>query len=64
MFYEDLVEQRQDVLRKTQSFLGVAPTPLSVTLRKQNPEPLRQLIANYDELYEAFKDAPEAAYFG
>ena len=37
--------------------------PLTVSLRKQNPEPLRELVENFDELYDAFKHAPEAAYF-
>jgi len=61
--YEDLVDQREDVFREAQSFLGIEPHPLFVTLRRQNPEPLRELIENYDELYGAFKDTPEAALF-
>jgi hypothetical protein len=63
VFYEDLVDRREDVLREVQSFLGIEPRPLTVTLRKQNPEPLRELVENYDELYAAFKDTPEAALF-
>lgn len=61
--YEDLVAHRQEVLSEVQSFLGVEPGPLTVTLRRQNPEPLRELIENYDELYEAFKDTSAAAFF-
>lgn len=63
VFYEDLVDRRQDVLDQAQSFLGVEPSPLTVTLRRQNPEPLRDLLENYDELYEAFRDSPYAAFF-
>jgi len=61
--YEDMVDRRQEVFSQVQSFLGVEPTPLTVTLRRQNPEPLRALIENYDELYEAFKDTSAAAFF-
>jgi hypothetical protein len=61
--YEDLVDHREDVFREVQSFLSIEPGPLTVTLRRQNPEPLRELIENYDELYEAFKDTPQAAFF-
>lgn len=61
--YEDLVERRDDVLREAQAFLGVEPQRLTITLRKQNPEPLRELISNYDELYEAYKDSPHAGLF-
>ncbi len=39
------------------------PKRLTVRLRRQNPEPLRELIENYDELYAAFKDSPHAAFF-
>jgi hypothetical protein len=63
VFYEDLLDRRDEVFREAQSFLGVEPGPLTVTLRKQNPEPLRELIENYDELYEAYEDTPEAALF-
>lgn len=63
VYYEDLVDRRDEVFREAQSFLGVEPGPLTVTLRRQNPEPLSELIENYDELYEAFKGTPEAAFF-
>jgi hypothetical protein len=63
VFYEDLVDRREEVFREVQSFLGIEPGPLTVTLRRQNPEPLRELIENYDELYEAYKKTPEAALF-
>lgn len=61
--YEDMVAGRDAVFREAQAFLGLEPAPLEVTLQQQNPEPLRDLIANYDELRAAFKDTPQAAYF-
>ena len=63
LYYEDMVADRAAVFRDAQVFLGVEPAPLEVTLRQQNPEPLRDLITNYDELREAFKDSPQAAFF-
>lgn len=63
LYFEDLLKDRRAVFNRVQSFLDLKPRPLAVTTRRQNPEPLRDLIANYDELYAAFKDSPEAAYF-
>jgi hypothetical protein len=63
LYYEDLTDHRGRVFEEAQSFLGLKPRPLAVTTRRQNPESLRELIANYDELYAAFKDGPEAAFF-
>lgn len=60
VFYEDMVDRRREVFEEVQAFLGEEPRRLSVTLRKQNPEPLRELIENYEELYEALRDSPEA----
>ncbi len=61
--YEDLVERPDDAFEQAQSFLGVAPVQLTVTSRRQNPEPLRDLLANYDELRDAFRNTPYAAFF-
>ena len=61
--YEDMLKRRNDVFHRAQSFLGVPPKRLAVTLRRQNPEPLRELMANYDELYEAYRNTPHAWMF-
>jgi len=63
VLYEDIVDHQDDVFGRAQSFLGIEPELLTVSLRRQNPEPVRELIENYDELYRAFKDGPEAALF-
>jgi hypothetical protein len=63
IYYEDLTEDRGRVFEEVQSFLGLKPRSLAATTRRQNPEPLPELIANYDEQYAAFKDGPEAAFF-
>lgn len=54
ILYEDLQRDCQAVFDQTQAFLGVKPRPLAVALQKQNPQPLRELLANYDELHKAF----------
>ncbi len=61
--YEELVAHRDETLEQVQRFLGVEPVTLSVTTRRQNPEPLRELLVNYDELREAFRGTAAAAFF-
>ncbi len=63
LFYEELVEQRDESFRQAQEFLGVEPEPLEVALRKQNPEPLPELLSNYDELFEAYRNSKHAWMF-
>ena len=63
LYYEELLDRRTELLAQVQSFLDVEPRRLTVTMRRQNPEPLRELLANYDELYEAFQGTPYAAFF-
>ena len=53
--FEDLVPDPKREFDRIQSFLGVAPAELEVKTARQNPEPLAELIANYDELRTAFK---------
>lgn len=63
LFYEDVIAHREDTLAATQDFLGVERAALTTTLQRQNPEPLRDLIENYEELRAAFAGLPEAAFF-
>lgn len=63
LYYEDLVDQYDKTVGTAQTFLGLEPQSVTPTTRKQNSEPLRELIANYDELFAAFADTPEAAFF-
>jgi hypothetical protein len=61
--YEDMLKDNAETFSRAQEFLGIEPKPLTVTLRRQNPEPLRDLMQNYDELCEAFRDTPHAWMF-
>lgn len=63
LFYEELVEHREEVFCQVQEFLGVEPGLLTVNLVKQNPEPLPELLENYDELFEAYRYSKHAWMF-
>ncbi len=63
LFYEDVIERPDEEFSRAQAFLDAEPAPLTVTSRRQNPEPLRDLLENYDELRDAFRDTPHAAFF-
>lgn len=55
VYYEDLASERPEQCNRIASFLGVEPYHAHTNLVKQNPEPISQLLENYDDLYLAFK---------
>ena len=61
--YEDLVDHYDATLESVQTFPGLDPRSVAPLTRQQNPQPLRELLANYDELYSAFAGTAAAAYF-
>lgn len=63
VYYEDLLQRREETFNQVQSFLGLAPTSLRVATRRQNPQPLHKLLANYEKLKTAFENTPYAAFF-
>ena len=60
IYYEDLVSRKEETLGQVQQFLQISPQNLFSLLRQQNPEPLHELIRNYDELAEGLSDSPWA----
>jgi LPS sulfotransferase NodH len=48
--YEELANGYDEVMRGVQAFLGVRQINLASMTRKQNPEALRHLILNYEEI--------------
>lgn len=52
--YEQLIESPESVLQQIQRFLKIKPKKLKSVLKKQNPEPLSELIINYDEICNLF----------
>lgn len=64
IYYEDLVADFDRVVTEAITFIGAKEWDRAkVNLRKQNPEPMRDLILNYDELKRAFAKTPWRAYF-
>jgi LPS sulfotransferase NodH len=61
--YEDLVQSPDVVFESVGAYLGVdGIDPGKIKLKKQNPESLKQLIINYDEIEAALKNTRFAEY--
>ena len=54
LHYEELVKHTDSQWRKVTDFLGVDYKHPQTALRRQNPESLRELITNYNEMRGAF----------
>jgi hypothetical protein len=61
--YEDILHDRDTVFARAQEFLGLEPVALVPSLQRQNPEPLSDLVSNYDLLKRELSDGPLAACF-
>jgi LPS sulfotransferase NodH len=61
--YEDMAAQPAATLERVQRFLSLPPARLNSDMRKQNPEPLSHLIANYDDLKQAFAGSQWSLFF-
>jgi LPS sulfotransferase NodH len=62
--YEDLDHDRVATMRPVWDFLGVPVyDEASSSLTKQNPRPLREIVANYDDLKERFAAGPFSSFF-
>ena len=55
LYYEDLLDDLESNLRDTCKFLGVRYRPLKTPLKRQNPESMRDLVINYEELKGVFQ---------
>lgn len=63
VYYEDLVIDPQGVLGNIMDFLDVKDMQLTTKQRRQNPERLRDLVINYDELKSAFSGSKWELFF-
>ena len=63
VYYEDLVDNPEGEFGKVTEFLGVKCAPPKTHLKKQNPESLKVLIKNYDELKSAFSGTEWQEFF-
>ena len=50
--YEDLASQNNKTMDKVFKFLNVNPTKIKTSLKKQNPEQIKDIVLNYTELKE------------
>lgn len=57
--YEDMAPDPAPTFERAQAFLRVTPRRLAVVLERQNPQPLRMLIENFDEVHAALRDTPD-----
>lgn len=60
--YEDLTSQYHLQMKLVQEFLGVKPLQLPQKTIKQNPEPLSELVVNYEELKQALSGTQWEAF--
>lgn len=56
MIYEDLAQSKQKTMDKVFQELGVADFKVSTNMKKQNPESLKELVVNYSEIKDRFKN--------
>jgi LPS sulfotransferase NodH len=63
VYYEDLVDNSEHVLRGLTTYLGLPYHAPKTSLIKQNPEKLSELISNYDELKAKFTGTEWQRYF-
>ena len=61
--YEDITKNPNEEFRKLGSFLNISNiNPDAIRHKKQNPEGLRELITNYDEVEKALIGTPHEIY--
>jgi LPS sulfotransferase NodH len=63
LWYEGLVADIPGTFAEITAFLGVRYVKPSTDLRRQNPEPLEDLLSNYDELHESMRGTELEAFF-
>lgn len=62
--FEELAADQDGQMRRVFDFLGLeGGWAVKTSFRRQNPEPVRALVANFDELAAAFAGTEWAAYF-
>lgn len=63
IWYRELLATRTEALAAVEDFLGVEHAPVTISLQRQNPAPLEDLIENYDEVRRAFRGTPAELFF-
>jgi LPS sulfotransferase NodH len=63
LYYEDLVNKREEEFNRITSMLGIVRHSPRTSLRRQNPERLCHLIENYNTMKERFENTEWAEFF-
>jgi LPS sulfotransferase NodH len=63
VFYEDLVAAPPQVLAQVFAFLGIPDQPVSTIMKKQITAPTSEVVVNYRQLKEWFRDTKWNAFF-
>jgi len=63
VYYEDLADNPDGAFDEIMDFLGLPHGQPQTNLVKQNPESLKDLITNYDELESAFQETRWQSFF-
>ena len=63
LYYEDLINDADKAFSALTKHLNVPYFPPKTSLRKQNPEPLDELIANFEELKAEFSGTRWGHFF-
>ena len=63
IFFEDIEADPQRAFDAALAFLDLPPAELAIALERQNPQPLAELIENYDELRGRFAGSEHAWMF-
>ena len=63
IYYEDLVEDPKTEFLNILNFLDLKPALIHISIKKQNPEPLSELITNYNELKQKLMNTKWAYCF-
>ena len=62
--YEDLAEKQNDTMQEIFTFLNVPYEAVATRMKKQNVAPVRETVANYDQLKDYFQHTRWDAFFG
>ena len=63
VYYEDLAADYVQVMNKVQRFLGLPIQPVAPLTFRQSHRPMREIIANFDQLRQAFRGTEWEGFF-
>lgn len=61
--YENLAANKQEIMSRIYNELGVSDYAINPSMKKQNPEPLEELVINFNELKHFFTNSKWESFF-